>query len=138
MLPLSLQFMLPYMLQQLGTGFLIASVIHSVSRKTAILLRKVVKMVEFDLDQTIFKEIVKHAEKVHGRSFLPFLSLIFQILHKQTRALFVPLSNMKSLSQSSNSPISAQKASTQPMNPRMNQLALMIDALPDFELKPRL
>lgn len=40
-------------------------------------------MVEFDLDQTIFKEIVKHAEKVHGRSFLPFQSLIFQILHKK-------------------------------------------------------
>ncbi|KAH1072278.1 hypothetical protein J1N35_024606 [Gossypium stocksii] len=38
-------------------------------------------MVEFDLGQIIFDEIVKNAEKVHPRYQPPFSSLIFQVLH---------------------------------------------------------
>ncbi|KAL1104292.1 hypothetical protein V6Z11_D04G056800 [Gossypium hirsutum] len=41
----------------------------AVSKKVAVLIRKVVKMVEFDLSQLVFDEVVRHAKKVHARHF---------------------------------------------------------------------
>lgn len=56
---------------------------NPVSNKVAILLRKIVKMVEFDLGQMIYDDFVKHAEKVYKRYLMPFSSLIFQVIFKQ-------------------------------------------------------
>lgn len=56
----------------------------SVSKRVAILLTNVVEMVEFDLGQMVFDEIVKHAKKVHLRHLMSFPSLIFQVLPNQS------------------------------------------------------
>lgn len=49
-------------------------------KKVAVLIKKVVEMVELDLGQIVIYEVVKHAEKVHVRHLLPFHSLIFQVI----------------------------------------------------------
>lgn len=48
--------------------------------RTIVLIRKAMDMIEFDLAQLVFDQVVSHAAKVHVRHLLPFLSLIFQVL----------------------------------------------------------
>lgn len=45
-------------------------------------------MVQFDLSQMVYDEIIKHVEKVHEWYWMPFPSLIFQVLFKQNPCIF--------------------------------------------------
>ncbi|PPR96941.1 hypothetical protein GOBAR_AA23735 [Gossypium barbadense] len=53
----------------------------------AILLTKVVEMIEFGLGQIIFDGIVKFIEKIYNNFFLLYPSLIFQVLYTQNLSI---------------------------------------------------